>query len=301
MVDIPYGEKMMKVSVVISVCDNRTNFFERSLHTWSNQTLPKNEFELIIVDDASRDDIKDLCFKFHEETGMQFQYIKIDSSKCDVPITTFLPILTNNVGIRKSKGDVIVITGPETLQGKGNLLIASSMIDRRECAYGLCYKSNTEFVGELDKNWDKYKDLHMSGLLRMKGAAVSCLTRPPHPPAYWYIMAVAKKHIERIGGVDEAFGTGYCAEDDDFANRMRMSGIIPVFEHKIIGIHQDHSAQDAKDKVHSVRNEERGRRLRQKNIALMRKNLREGKMIANQDHVWGDEKVITFSEMWCQK
>lgn len=291
--------KKMKVSVIISICDNRKCLMDRSLYTWSKQIMiDKKDYELIIVDDADRQDIKDLCLKYHKEFGINFQYIRVDNFKCSVPITTFLPILTNNVGIRKSRGEVIVITGPETLQGSENLLVASTMSTRKECAYGLCYKSNSKFVSELDKNWGKYKDYNIQGLLKISGAAVGCLTRPPHPPAYWYIMAVAKKYVEKIGGVDEAFATGYCAEDDDFANRMRMSGVTPVFEHKIIGIHQDHSVQDANDKVHSVRNEPEGRKLRNKNINLMRENLRKGKMVANQDHVWGDEKVIIHHEVW---
>jgi glycosyltransferase involved in cell wall biosynthesis len=288
----------MKVSVVVSICDNRKAMMARSLYTWACQTLSKKEFELVVVDDAQRDEIKDLCHHFHKNYGLQFQYIRIDSSKCDVPITTFLPILTNNVGIRKSKGDVIVITGPETLQGLDNLKVAFSMINRQQCAYGLCYKSNSIFVSELDKNWDELKDRHISGLIRMDGAAVSCLTRPPHPPAYWYIMAVAKRYVEKIGGVDETFATGYCAEDDDFANRMRMSGVTPVFEHRIIGIHQDHSAQDAKDKTHSTRATLEGQKLRQRNINLMKKNLRQGKIVANTNHRWGDQKVITEHNMW---
>ena len=288
----------MKVSVVISICDNRTTFFERSLDTWVRQTLPKKDFELVVVDDAQRDDIKELCLKYHKECGIQFQFIRIDNSKCDVPITTFLPILTNNVGIRKANGDVIVITGPETLQHKYNLETAATMINRKQCAYGTCYKSNSDFVVELDKNWVALRDKDIRCLLQIDGAAMTCYTRPPHPPAYWYIMAVAKKYIENIGGVDERFATGYCAEDDDFANRMKMSGVDPVFEYKMIGIHQDHSVQDKTLKSHTERNQEQGKILRKKNIALMQKNLKEGKMIANTDHIWGDEKVITLHEIW---
>jgi glycosyltransferase involved in cell wall biosynthesis len=288
----------MKVSVVISICNNREALMARSLHTWARQTLLKKEFELIIVDDAQRDEIKDLCVRFHKETGLQFQYVQIDNSRCDVPITTFLPILSNNVGIRKAIGDVIVITGPETLQGRSNLKVASSMIKRKQCAYGTCYKSNSAFVAELERNWKAHKNRSMTGFLKMEGAAVDCLTRPPHPPAYWYIMAVAKKYIEAIGGVDESFATGYCGEDDDLANRMRMFGVQPIFEYGIVGIHQDHSVQDKALKSHTIRNEAQGKALRQKNIELMHKNLKEGKIVANTDHIWGDEKVIVSHEIW---
>ncbi len=283
----------MKVSVIISICDNRLEMFRRSLNTWSKQTMLKNDFELIIVDDAQRDEIIKLC----KEYQFNFQFIRIDNSLCDVPITTFTPVLSNNVGFRMAKGEVVCVTGPETLQAERNLEIAYTLKDRRECAYGLIYKSNSQFTKTICENWNKYNKLPVDNLLRIQGAAVECLTKPPHPPAYWYFMTVNKKYIENICGVDEQFGQGFCAEDDDFANRMRMSGVKPVFEHRILGIHQDHSEVDKINKKHSLRRTADGKRLRQKNIDLMINNLNKGKMVANEDHLWGDPKVITYHEI----
>ena len=117
-------------------------------------------------------------------------------------------------------------------------------------------------------------------------------------------MVVAKKHVETIHGVDERFAAGFCAEDDDFANRMNMSGVQPVFEHGMVGIHQDHAAEDAIDRTHSIRNTPEGIRLRQKNIALMKENLRNRKFVANPpidsdpDYVWGDPRVVVEHEFY---
>jgi len=287
----------MKVSVVISVCDNREEMFRRSLDTWLKQTISLEEFELILVDDGARDEMYDLC-KSYAQKGLQFQYIRIDNLKCDVPITTFTPVLSNNVGFRFARGEVVCVTGPETLQAEKNIEMSYTFKDRTECGYGLVYKSNTNFVHELDAKWNNFRDRAFSELLRIKGSAVNCLTRPPHPPAYWYYMAAAKKYVEKIGGVDERFGQGFCAEDDDFANRMRMAGAEPVFEHKILGIHQDHSEIDKKSQKHSLRRTPEGVKLREKNVALMRQTQLEGRMVANADHTWGDPKVIIFHEVF---
>lgn len=284
---------MIKVSVVISVCDNRYELFERSLHTWAKQTLSKEFFELVVVDDAERNDLLELCRK----SGLQYQFIRIDNSKCDLPVTTFIPVLSNNVGFRQSRGGVVIVTGPETLQAEKNLEIACEMFDRRQCAYGLVHLSSPSFVDLVSKNWDFIKDKPFEDLLCIKGASIDCLTKPPHPPAYWFLTVVAKRHVEAIGGVDERFAQGICGEDDDFANRMRGYGVTPVFEHRMIGIHQDHSVPDSKDKKHSIRQNHEGIMLRKRNIALMRKNLKAGLIVANLTHRWGDEKVITFQEV----
>jgi len=190
----------MKVSVVISLCDNRYQMFSRALDTWRQQT--EKDFELILVDDAQRDDLLNLCKKCSD---LNFQFIRIDNSKCDLPITTFTPVLTNNVGMKVARGDVVCITGPETLQSKHNVKVASYFINRQECGYGLIYKSNKIFVDFISKNWNESFD----GLLDLPGAKADCLTRPPHPPAYYYFAAVKTSAVEKIGGLDERFGQGF--------------------------------------------------------------------------------------------
>ena len=141
-----------------------------------------------------------------------------------------------------------------------------------------------------------FKNLSVKELSNINGAKKECLTKPPHPPAYWYFMAVAKKNVEEIGGVDERFCQGFCAEDDDFANRMRFNGIDPVFEHKILGIHQNHSNVDKLSKKHSLRTTLDGKFLRTKNINLMNENKKNKLIVANKTHVWGDSNLVICHE-----
>lgn len=274
----------MKVSVIISLCDNRLELFHRSLDTWANQS--EKDFELVLVDDGNHNDILNLCKSY----SLNFQYIKIDNSLCAVPITTFTPVLSNNVGIKQARGEVICITGPETLQGSKNIEIAYTFKDRKECGYGLIYKSNKQFVDYIKNNWKKT----FTDLLLIPGAQANCLTKPPHPIRYYYFLTIKKKFLEIVGGLDEKFGQGYTAEDDDIGNRLEMFGINPVFEHKIIGIHQDHSCLNTDKHVDRYKNQE----LKKRNHKLMYENLNNKQIVANIGHIWGDPKTIIYHEVF---
>jgi len=286
----------MRVSVVISACDNRAHLFSRALDTWAKQTLPKGDFELLVVDDAVREDLRTLCQEKARSLGLNIRFIRINKTKSVIPVKSFIPVLTNNVGLRHSKGDVVVVTGPETLQAPNNLEIAATMVSRQQCAYGLVYRASAKATEFISKGWDRLKLLPMSHLLQIPGAKDSCVTMPPHPPAYWYFMCVAKAHVERIGGVDEQFLGGICGEDDDFANRMRMVGVEPVFEHSIIGIHQDHSREDHEDGIHLDRKQGEGYLLWVHNFGLMKSNKEKGNPLANVGHEWGSNSLVTLCE-----
>ena len=279
------------ISVIISLCNNRLEHFKRSLKTYDKQNIDKKDFEILLIDDAERYEYIDLAKETHKKTGLNFRYIRIDPTKGKYQAKSFTPALTNNVGFRKAKGDVVVICGPETMWAEDNIKIASEMIDRKECAYGLVYRAGPKFNKWIKEN-PFYLGLPFHHLFSGPEATAECRTIPPHPPAYHYFMAVAKKHVEVIRGYDERMLRGICGDDDDFSNRMNFSGTKPVFEHRMVGIHQDHSEGDQEDDVHKTRWNEDWGRLRQINLNYMNENIRSRDPVTNKNHKWGDLNTI---------
>jgi glycosyltransferase involved in cell wall biosynthesis len=284
----------MKVSVIISACDNREHLFRKSLDTWARQSIPKKEWEIIVVDDAEREGLHNLCKEYAKSSGINFQFIRIDKKKSKIPVKSFIPALTNNVGFKQAKGEVVVITGPETLQNNSNIAVSMTMIKRKECAYGLVYRASVSATTYIDKQWGNIKNKEVKEMLKIPGARECCMSCPPHPPAYWYYMAVNKKYVNYIGGVDERFLGGLCGEDDDFANRMRFSGVTPVFDSRIIGLHQDHSREDKNDNIHINRTDGLGYGLWEHNYKLMKENIKKKDPIVNKNHDWGSLDLIVL-------
>lgn len=280
----------MEISVIISMCDNREEFFKRSLMLYSKQTISKDMFEIVVVDDKKRDNIKNLCKYFAKKEGLKFQYIDIDPDKSFIKAKSFTPALTNNVGFRNARGEVVIIVGPETLVYEKNLEMALRVKNHKVCLYGLVFLSNVKFVKDIENILD-FENISFSELLKLPGAKDNCHTCPPHPPAYWYWMVANKKDVFNIFGVDERFLQGITGEDDDFSNRMKLSGVKPLFDHSMIGIHQNHSEIN-KIGDHSIRFTPKWKELRNTNLKLLKENIDNKTFVVNKDHIWGDPNVI---------
>lgn len=290
---LPIVDSEIKVSVVISTY-NRLEFLKRTLYSYVNQTFSKNNFELVIVDDNSTEDIFGLCKFFSQQYDLKFNYILVDKNKGAIPPKSFCQALTNNIGFKRSRGSVIIITGPETLQKETN--IEKSWVSANEgyCVYGDIYRSSSEFVDCISKD-EEYKNMLFDDMFVLPGAKhiVSQLTG-----FWWYYVAVRKEHILAINGVDEQYMKGIAGEDDNFAFRMYEYGVPLVRHPAILGIHQDHSKEDKKD-LHSVRdNTNIWTELRNHNITLLNSWHDKKTIIANKNIDWGTEKAIIKEEIF---
>src|SRR3990172_1318553 len=83
----------MKLSIILSIF-NRKRLFSRGLDSIKKQSMPKEDFEVLVVDDGSIDDYTDL-FK---DSGLNIRHIKIDHTKHDL-----YPVLQNDP-IKKKLG-----------------------------------------------------------------------------------------------------------------------------------------------------------------------------------------------------
>lgn len=270
----------IKFSLVIST-KNRGKLLRRSLIHYNKQTF--KEFEIIVVDDMSTDPILDILKEFN----FKWQYIKMDSHKNDFPIY-WGPSLSNNIGFKAAKGEVIGIAGPEILMKETAIEYAHESAMKDTTPYGLIYNSGEMLTTMLDRS-PNLINVDFNNIIKLPTATQTCITKNTF---YWFFCASKKEHIMKMNGCDEEYMRGICGDDDDFANRINV--FAPrIHDHRIIGIHQNHSLEDRKDPLRIRRNNtwEKARLLNTKYLDEWQSK-RNSDPIANKNRDWGSDNLI---------
>lgn len=275
----------MKISVVISIKD-RTKLFRRSLKLYQKQTMPKSDWELIIVDDMSTENVFETLQE--HSSKINWQYIKMNSNLNDFPIY-WGPSLSNNIGFKAAKGEVIVITGPEMLMQEQAFKYAYESAMKGVNAYGHILHSSHIFVQLMDKN-PAMENYSFDRLFSLPQAKVQDITKNTF---YWFFSAVKKEFLMKINGCDEELMRGICADDDLIRYRLCDVGAKNIHDFRIIGIHQDHSLADRKDPKR-IRWNPTWEKARLRNTKYYEDWLKTPNRdpIANKNRDWGSDKLI---------
>jgi glycosyltransferase involved in cell wall biosynthesis len=293
---------MIHVSAVLST-HNRSKLIKRAMSSYEWQTIPRENFEIIFVDDMSTEDIR----KTYEHLIGKFNitHIKMDHTKH--PIFKQLnpnwseggsknwfhtPAISINLGCHIAEGPVICLCHPEILHAPRNF----------ELAYNKLKNDNAFLFGytmlgtqESNKLLDKFPQWTDGGWENF----VKTIKRPDvkvFTPAelYWYTSFLPKKAVEAVRGVDFEYLKGTCGEDDDFRDRVRIAGWKSLYAHDIQGFHQDHS--DEKE-LHRIRSSPAWINGMKRNRALYfsRKNKNKYPTIVNKDVDWtGSDCVVSI-------
>jgi glycosyltransferase involved in cell wall biosynthesis len=96
---------MLQATIVIATC-NRRDKLQRCLVALERQTLPKTDFEVIIVDDGSQDDTGWLVDTFIRKSDMRLKYYFQKNRG---------PASARNLGISKVQTDYIVFTDDDCI------------------------------------------------------------------------------------------------------------------------------------------------------------------------------------------
>jgi glycosyltransferase involved in cell wall biosynthesis len=294
---VEIGQDGIKVSVIVSAY-NRRELMNLSLLYYDRQTMPKSEFELVVVvDNDCTDDIKGLCAEQAKKHDLQIQYVKIDKYAGAYKPKSFNQALANNVGLKLARGSVIAIVCPETILCDEALEHSWNEANEGKCVYGKIFCSSQQFVENLHAREDRNSGILFKDLLAMPGAQFE---QSQFTGFWWYYVTVQKGHIMAIGGVDERFMEGITGEDDDFAYRMFYYDVPLVRSSKIVGIHQYHMhLETASGDLHSVRtNRAKWYSLRQNNLRLLTEWRRNKTAYANTNIDWGSLKTIVEKEVF---
>lgn len=268
---------MIKVSVVLSI-HNRSKLFGRALGGYVKQSMPPEEWEIVLVDDSSTEDLS----KVYEPWlgRINLRHIRMDHTKHPVfaqmnsgwrpgmPKRWYhTPALSTNIGSAAARGRVICLCHPEILHARSNFSKAYDRLTReRAFLFGMTMLGTSLHNAWLDSNcWTTYED--WSQLLRAF-ASIDRVKWFGPCELYWYTSFLPREAVKRVRGVDFEYLKGVAAEDDDFRERVKNAGWPPVFANDIVGFHQDHS--DEKER-HRQRNTE----VWQQGLAQNRKTYQE--------------------------
>ena len=168
-----------------------------------------------------------------DQTDKDFEIIKIDVG------SDTNPARAQNEGVDKAKGDIIVLTSPETIQAKHNVHEMQKL------------PKNTFWIGWVVENYvDKNKEFTKNEFRKVAPMRGFCAKCDQATWADWkYFIGVISKPDYNKVRMDEAFLRGIAYEDRDFALRVKLAGIKAEFNPEICGIHQPHSRKYQDDRA----------------------------------------------------
>jgi glycosyltransferase involved in cell wall biosynthesis len=98
----------MKASIVIPTY-NREKLLEKCITLLFEQTCPKTDYEIVVVDDGSLDGTEQLVKKLQGSSPVKLKYLKQKNRG---------PAAARNLGIKNSKGNIIAFTDDDCLPDK---------------------------------------------------------------------------------------------------------------------------------------------------------------------------------------
>lgn len=180
------------ISVVIPTY-NRLSFLKECLESLSNQTWPRSHYEIIIVDDGSRNGTADYVQSFQERPNApKVVYIRQSNRG---------PAAARNTGVKRAKGDIIAFIDDDCIASY-NWLESITGVFREKSDVSAC---GTPAYSTEDIHSNNLKP-HESKYLKFEYAPLSLISTNN--------CAIYKDVFDKIGGFDESFSlTG--GEDPD--------------------------------------------------------------------------------------
>jgi hypothetical protein len=223
---------------------DRTTLFRHNLDSLLNQT--DHDFEIVTVDNS--DDPQpwiDLVLEYRLK-GLNIKAAIVDPTKCVHFVQKYEgnvnPAASQNFAVKMSSGDIITLSSPEVINAIDNVKNIKAFFESKEnefkFLYGWVDDRSVQETADLRK-----ADLTYETIKAFCGpwTRASSKCRPESfNPCNYYLGSLLKKHFEAIGGIDERYMQGVACEDDDFARRIQMHGIVPKISENVAGIHLSH-------------------------------------------------------------
>lgn len=247
----------MKLSIPLSI-HNRGALLARALGTFEWQTLPPSDWEVILLDDRSTEDLSEAYRPFLGRINLR--HVFFDPTRHPIfrrrnpdwepgrPEDWHkTPALTTNAGAWLARAPFLGLFHPEVLHAPENFERAVETLDRRNVyLFGKTWLGTKEINRWLTEHPD-WRERGWSDFFERSGARRA----PSFGPGelYWYCSFLRKSVVEKVGGVDFEYLDGNSYEDCDFRDRVVREGCATEWDPRIQGLHQDHSTETERHRL----------------------------------------------------
>lgn len=213
------------ISVIVCTYE-RPAHLRRCLVSLAAQRGVDGRFEVIVVDDGSRDNTADVVAQFAHKVDFRVQFVTH-------PHDGFQQARCRNEGILASRSPYLLFTDADCLLPPDHL--AQHLAARRPgvARAGDCFRIDeaaSESIDDSAVKSGRYLDelapavRKWRGKLHRKNLFYELTRNSVRPKLIGWNMAMWRDDVERVNGFDNRFRAWSC-EDDDVAARLRASGV----------------------------------------------------------------------------
>ena len=220
----------MKISVIIATY-NRSESLRQALQSFEEMSVPPElSWELIIMDNNSNDNTKEVCNEFQQKNTLPLKYI---FERCKGK-----PYALNR-GIREAKGEILALTDDDAIVYVYWLVSIAKEFATDTSISGI--GGRVELFDERDKP------------ITIRTYKERILFSSPYqlynPPIIGVNMAFKKEVFDEVGGMDTSFGPGTkigTGIDAEFIYRVYKKGFKMVYFPDVL-VYHNHGRRTEKD------------------------------------------------------
>ena len=210
---------MKQISLIILTYNNLQKFTKRCWESIRTQNS-LNEVEVVFVDNCSNDGTKEWLLELEKE----YSYVKVILNKKNLGYAA-----GNNVGIKKSSGDYIVLLN-------NDVILPSDFIEKIRQKEDEVFKLNIGLLGPVTNNAGCLQQINLNELNESNWIVKSGAYCADHrnqlfkvEKVNFYCVVIPRYVINDVGYLDENFGLGNF-EDDDYCERVKKKYGIYIME-----------------------------------------------------------------------
>ncbi len=218
----------MKISVIIATY-NRSESLRQALQSFEEMSVPPElSWELIIMDNNSNDNTKEVCNEFQKKNTLPLKYI-FESRKGK-------PYALNR-GIREAKGEILALTDDDAIVDVYWLVSIAKVF------------SNDTSISGIGGRVEQYNENTITFRTYKERILFSSPYQLYNPPIIGVNMAFKKEVFDEVGGMDTSFGPGTKIGtniDAEFIYRVYKKGFKMVYFPDVL-VYHNHGRRTEKE------------------------------------------------------